>query len=508
MEQYKLLELSFPGPEPERDFAQVDLTATFSCGEHSLTVPGFYAGNGIYKVRFLPQWQGVWNWTVTGVVEASGQETCVPGSGHGLVKAEQTHFRYEDGTLYWPIGTTVYALAHQSDERIAETMDTLRGSCFNKIRICLFPKWMVYNRDEPALFPFERDSDGKWDVRRPCFAFWDRFERCLTQLAELGIQTDLILFHPYDHWGFSRMSQEEDLIYVDYLLRRFAAMPSLWWSLANEYDTMFFHTPQSWEDLEQFVAEHDPFGHLLSNHNWIKYWDFSRPSTTHVCLQTQDVYMVDQWVRQYGKPVMIDECCYEGTIPETWGNISAFELVNRFWCVTAKGGFCTHGETYWSEDEVLWWAKGGVLKGESPVRLKFLSDILSELPGPLAPVLPQQLRENPNENQAPVSEEEKQFREYFRRAIESMGPDRKATIANQNAEYKSFCDEQAYLTYYAHKCLARDTLHLPENHRYRIEVMDVWNMTRETVLENVNGTVTIPLPGKEGIALLATATEE
>ena len=80
---------------------------------------------------------------------------------------------------------------------------------------------------------------------------------------------------------------------------------------------------------------------------------------------------------------MVDECCYEGNIPWDRGNISGFELVHRFWTVCMQGGYCTHGETYLNEEEVLWWSKGGKLVGESPARIGFLREILESLPGPL-----------------------------------------------------------------------------------------------------------------------------
>lgn len=37
---------------------------------------------------------------------------------------------------------------------------------------------------------------------------------------------------------------------------------------------------------------------------------------------------------------------------------------------------------------------------------------------------------------------------------------------------------------------------------------DIWEMTRTTLLEHASGDVEVKLPGKEGIALLATAEEE
>ena len=32
---------------------------------------------------------------------------------------------------------------------------TLKASPFNKVRMCVFPKWYDHNRKEPALYPFE-----------------------------------------------------------------------------------------------------------------------------------------------------------------------------------------------------------------------------------------------------------------------------------------------------------------------------------------------------------------
>ena len=72
------------------------------------------------------------------------------------------------------------------------------------------------------------------------------------------------------------------------------------------------------------------------------------------------------------KPVVFDEIKYEGDIPLRWGNLSAEEMTHRFWECIIAGGSPGHGECYLSDDDVLWWSKGGVLKGESPARIAFL----------------------------------------------------------------------------------------------------------------------------------------
>ena len=59
----------------------------------------------------------------------------------------------------------------------------------------------------------------QWDFARFDPAFWRHFERRVGQLRDLGIEADLILFHPYDRWGFATMDAESDDRYLQ-LCRR------------------------------------------------------------------------------------------------------------------------------------------------------------------------------------------------------------------------------------------------------------------------------------------------
>ena len=162
-------------------------------------------------------------------------------SRHGMVRAVGTHFEYEDGTYFYPFGTTVYALAHQEERLIDETLRTLKNSPFNKVRMCVFPKHYQYNNNEPQFYPFERNGDGTWNVGRPCDDFWNHLEDIIKGLDDLEIECDLILFHPYDNWGFSQLSQRDNIRYLDYCTRRLGHLKNIWWSLANEYDLCLGH---------------------------------------------------------------------------------------------------------------------------------------------------------------------------------------------------------------------------------------------------------------------------
>ncbi len=44
------------------------------------------------------------------------------------------------------------------------------------------------------------------------YGFWDQLDKILSELNELGIEADLILFHPYDRWGFSKMTEAECMV--------------------------------------------------------------------------------------------------------------------------------------------------------------------------------------------------------------------------------------------------------------------------------------------------------
>ena len=304
------------------------------------------------------------------------------------------------------------------------------------------------------------------------------------------------------------MGAAKDRQYLDYLLRRLAAYPNIWWSLANEYE-ICDRTEEEWFAIEQLVAENDPYHHLLSCHNIFKLWDASRPLTTHASIQSKSFQRLGDWVQRWQKPVMLDECCYEGNIEHFWGSISGKEMSRRFWRCVTSGTYCTHGETFYSDDEVLWWAKGGVLKGESPARIAFCRQIIESLPGYLE-------REgtfydrligfkalDKERQDAMLSNLDGGIRRMIRAFIESGENLQDARDAE--CVWNGHIGEDVFLHFYDTRTLSRETLHLPEGRRYKLELLDTWNMTRDTIATDVTGEYVAELPGREDMALLITA---
>ena len=224
--------------------------------------------------------------------------------------------------------------------------------------------------------------------------------------------------------------------------------------------------------------------------------------------------MVPELQNKYGKPVLYDECVYEGNLPQTWGSISAAEMVNRFWKVTASGGYCTHGEVFLDPDEknldeaVLWWAKGGTLKGQSPERIAYLRALTEEIGAPLNPNLSGfgQLLTLPKEEAMKAMAVLPQGLQKLLEAGLSM--DAVNLTRHLDAEFDYFGkteDENTFLYYYGNDCHALVEINLPEDKKYQIEIIDAWNMTREKVMDGVSGNLKVKLPGREYIAVLAKA---
>lgn len=381
-------EFSIQGPHLADPFSQANLTAEFSFGHRVITVSGFYDGADTWRVRFMPDTHGDWTFkTKSNLAELDGKTgTLVCGSArpgmHGPVRVKnQFHFAHADGKVYLPFGTTCYAWTHQPKALQAQTLETLEKTRFNKLRMGVFPKDYIYNENEPLYPMFEKRPDGSEDFSRPNVEAFQWLDRQVAALREMGIEADIILFHPYDRWGYCAMGEQNDHKYLRYVIARLAAYSNVWWSLANEYDFLLDVKPMAyWDRLFNIVEEADPYRHLKSVHNGKPdaNYDHRKPWVDHVCMQNWDVKLTPEWRSTWGKPVINDEPEYEGNIPRPWGNISALELVHRYWITLLRGGYAGHGETFMHPEDEIWWAKGGVLRGESWKRIGFLRDLLEE----------------------------------------------------------------------------------------------------------------------------------
>lgn len=382
-EQWGIFEVALPGPTSGNPFLDVNFSAKFQLQHRTVDVPGFYDGDGTYRVRFMPDATGSWTYeTISNAKELNGKTgsfSCVaPSKGnHGPVQvAHRFHFQYADGTPYFPFGTTCYSWSFLGEELEQKTLDTLRTSGFNKVRMCILPK----GSGKAPVFgkPYEKDASGKFDLTRFNPAYFQYLEKRIQDLMKLGVEADLILFHPYDSLGFKAMPPDADDRYLRYVIARLASYRNVWWSIANEYDLVKTKTPSDWDRFFRIVQEADPSQHLRSIHHSKVIYDNSKPWVTHASLQTYAFEKAAEWHEVWGKPIIFDEIQYEGNVNRRWGNLPPQEMVRRFWLSIVAGSYSSHGETFVSTDGTPAWSDGGTLHGESAPRIAFLRKIVEE----------------------------------------------------------------------------------------------------------------------------------
>lgn len=492
VEKWGIFEFAHSGKKSGNPFIDYTIRGEFYGEKEHTTVKGFYDGDGIYKVRFMPEREGIYSYKITGsfcdeVFEGSFQVTAPQKENHGMVKvSDQFHFAYQDGTPFYPMGTTCYVWHLQEDGLIEQTLQTLKSSPFNKIRFCVFPKHYVYNLHEPRSYPYEgmpmdssvltednfNDYTGNTELSHFDFFRFNtehfrHMEYCMKELMDMGIEADIILFHPYDRWGFSKMTKEQNAFYLNYVTARFSAFRNVWWSLANEYDLMQREL-EDWKYYGELVQKEDPYGHLRSIHNCRPLYDHTQEWITHCSIQRTDLYRTtentDMWREQYRKPVVLDEIAYEGNISNGWGNISAKELLRRYYEGICRGGYPQHGETYMSKDGILWWSHGGNLKGESALRIEFALSIMKRSEG-------------------------KGLKIWEKSAWDEV-----CGVPQTETE------REYYLFYYGFMRPSSRNYELTKGKKYRVRVIDTWNMT-EDEMGIFEDKFQISLPEKEYIAV-------
>lgn len=473
VERWDYVELAFEGTEAGNPFVGHRFEAEFRNGGAIRTATGFYDGEDVWRIRFMPDETGEWSWTTSSDIASldgqTGKFECVAASenNHGPVRVrDQFHFEYADGTPFYPFGTTVYGFTHQVRDLDKQTLETLADAPFNKVRFLVLP----YGDDDPdanpaPLLPFEGSLRGNFDYSRFNIGFFRNLERNVRRLRDLGIEADLIIFNPYDRgrWGFDEMPGAVDDAFLEYLVARLSAFRNVWWCMANEFSYMDAKTMDDWDRLFQIVEREDPYGHLRSIHNADILYDYKKPWVTHVALQYYNAVRFERAASifrdVYGKPVVNDEVNYEGNITQRWGRLSGEEMSYRAWEAIVNGTYITHGETLRDGDrKATWISRGGALEGESPARIAFLRSIVEELgPQGLEPQDP-----------------------YFFSNL--------AGVAGQK-----------YLYYFGKDALTEWEFRLPrakkileDGMQFHAEVIDTWNMT----CEPVEGVFEIEQPGK------------
>lgn len=137
-----------------------------------------------------------------------------------------------------------------------------------------------------------------------------------------------------------------------------------------------------------------------------------------------------------------------------WGNITGEEMVDCFRTGTVYGGYVGYGDTFKDPQDILWWAKGGTLRGESSSRLAFLRKILEDSPA-----------EGLN-------------------SLDRFNYSKPPFVGKAH---------EHYLSYFGTHRPAWLPVNLPEGEQYKGEVVDAWEMTVTPLVEPVIKGMNVPL---------------
>ncbi|MCU1324358.1 MAG: hypothetical protein JWM43_4007 [Acidobacteriaceae bacterium] len=273
------------------------------------------------------------------------------------------------------------------------------------------------------------------------------------------------------------MPAEADERYLRYVIARFSAFRNVWWSLANEYDFMKAKTTADFDRLLRITQQSDPYQHLRSIHHAHVMYNYGSSLVTHASLQVTDFASGQDWVKQWIKPVIYDECQYEGNIPRRWGNLSGQEMTRRFWLGVIAGCYVTHGDTYFDpalpfneeSTQKIWWAHGGVLRGTSPARIAFLRKLLED-------TTTHGLEASPNA--------------YYLNATSPGATERSAVRAAPPPAILYYLDDHQPIEYiFPLNEFSADAT-------YTAELIDPWEMTIAPIPGRHSGKTTLRLPAK------------
>lgn len=96
VEKWGIFEVSLKGPSAGNPFTEQSVSATFRSKNEIVTVDGFYDGDGVYKVRFMPSFTGDYVYETVGSfpeAESAGDFTVTEptGNNHGPVRIANTY---------------------------------------------------------------------------------------------------------------------------------------------------------------------------------------------------------------------------------------------------------------------------------------------------------------------------------------------------------------------------------------------------------------------------------
>ena len=270
----------------EQFFVVLDAVFTNKATGTTLTIPAFWDGDNIFRVRFAPTEYGVWEYKTvcetdsslngkTGTIGANEYKGDLLIYKHGFVTVEEgnKYFTYADGTPFFYLGDTHWNM-------LVEEFDS-KGSHAGDIQTNSHFKFIVDTRVEQGFTVYQSEPIGhQWNLNDCKFSKADltafqNADKYFKYIASKG------LVHANAQFMFYNAIQEKfanDLEFMEYCCRfwnaRYGAYPVMW-TLAQECDndgyferkdTWYSFANNPWVDVAEYLHKHDAYKHPLTGH--------------------------------------------------------------------------------------------------------------------------------------------------------------------------------------------------------------------------------------------------
>ena len=385
VEVFDVIEITFAGPAqtpadaPARDivldvtFAPLDRDAT------SVTVPGFWDGNGadvltgnVFRVRFCPTAAG--RWTITRTISnhpaLTGQRVgdhldAVPTKRAGFWFPDPATggrwYHRSDGSRPYIVGNTHYDFVSEQARNVPNGSTIERdvvgnATFFNKLRFSVVND--LYAHPEIATFLDDTGAgtnDGDHSLR-PNPVWFQRVDRAVRAAHAADLIADLILNGVDSPLGRRALKAGanggDPTPWLRYLAARYGSFPNVWFCLTNEYNTKSpTFTPTEiarlGTSLRGFLAYASPISVHGDTGNWRPDLNLTPPWHDHAITQLKN-YTLDGQARHLRRnfvlagascPVFNDEAAYEGE----GDRVSEVQAITAVLGVFAGGGYASTG---------------------------------------------------------------------------------------------------------------------------------------------------------------------
>jgi len=395
--RWGLFEISVSNPRDYGNpFADVNLEATFtSPSGKKVKAGGFYDGKKTWRLRFMPDAVGKWQYEAKFSDGAPGRADslmCFKSNLRGPLRvnpANRLWFQYADGTPVYILAFHLWSLDAMDEAVLGKTLDILGTRGFNAI---VGPHLTPRN----DRLPWTKGADGKPDFSRFNLAEW----RNLDSIARIVGQHNMVLIPFSIFGGTNGMPKIPTREQEDLFLRYWTARWGGYWNITYQPTSEWAENFKTEEILRvgSKLRELDGGRHLVSVHDQARnnealqradWFDYHTIQDKLTDWKPEKFTWLAGLYQRIPKPILAHECLWEGNLYHKEAGLDVDNMRKGSWVIALSGGQINYadevlpgrkyqtrgsGDDYYSEKGAAM-QPGGELYGALTILGKFMRSL-------------------------------------------------------------------------------------------------------------------------------------